>query len=228
MKKIEIKGQIISNDQKEVYDFYEVEATCPNDVLQHLYGIEDVEVIINSGGGNVFAGSEIYTALKEYQGNVHVKIYSLAASSASIIAMAGDKISMSPTSQIMIHNVSVQSGGDYREHEATAELLKGANQALANAYCIRTGLHEATILEMMDKETWLNPQKAIELKFADEIMFQNNNLSLVATLNKGMLPQKAIDEFNKIKMENTIKNKRRQYKSQLNLLKLKSKEINTL
>ena len=233
MKVIEIKGVIVSNNEKEAYNFYDVESTCPYDVTQHLTGNEDIEVIINSGGGDVFAGSEIYTALRAYQGNVTVKVYSLAASSASIIAMAGDRIEMSPTSMMMIHNVSAPNGGDYHAHEHTAELLKTATKALANAYCIKTGLDEATILEMMDKETWLNPQQAIELKFADATMFENSKspMALVANFNGGKLPHKAIEQFNNALIEKmNIKNTTAQKKmsAQLSLLKLKSKEINTL
>ena len=236
MKQIQIKGAIISNDQKEIYDWYEIESTCPYDVTQYLQGNEDVEVIINSGGGSVFAGSEIYTALKEYKGNVTVKIYSLAGSSASIVAMGGDKVLISPTAQIMIHNVSMGNQGDYHDMEKGAEILKSATEGLANAYVLKTGIDKATILDMMDKETWLNADKAVELGFADEVMFQEDKLSsqitmsgqfsLVASLaNEHILPKKAIDKYNEIKnqqkQEEKIKNECAKLTAQLNLLKLK-------
>jgi len=236
LKQIQIKGAIISNDQKEIYDWYEIESTCPYDVTQYLQGNEDVEVIINSGGGSVFAGSEIYTALKEYKGNVTVKIYSLAGSSASIVAMGGDKVLISPTAQIMIHNVSMGNQGDYHDMEKGAEILKSATEGLANAYVLKTGIDKATILDMMDKETWLNADKAVELGFADEVMFQEDKLSsqitmsgqfsLVASLaNEHILPKKAIDKYNEIKnqqkQEEKIKNECAKLTAQLNLLKLK-------
>lgn len=234
MKQIQIKGAIISNDQKEIYDWYEIESTSPYDVTQHLNSNEDIEVIINSGGGSVFAGSEIYTALKEYKGNVTVKIYSLAGSSASIIAMSGDKVLISPTAQIMIHNVSMGNQGDYHDMEKGAEILKSATEGLANAYVLKTGIDKDTILEMMDKETWLNADKAVELGFADEVMFQEDNksntnygqFSLVASLaNEHILPKKAIDKYieikNQQKQEEKIKNECAKLTAQLNLLKLK-------
>jgi len=230
MKRIDVKGVIISNDHKPAYDFYGVEATSPNDVTSQLVNGEDVEVIVNSGGGNVFAGSEIYTALKEHNGQVTVKIYGLAASSASIIAMGADKVLMSPTSQMMIHNVSVASGGDYRSHEHTAEVLKNANETIANAYHLKTGLSHDEILGMMNKETWLSPQKAIELGFADEMMFanqSNSDLQLVAsTYQVAMLPQSVIDQFNKTKTDSLQTNGvdfllSEKLQAQLKLLKLK-------
>jgi len=201
MKTIKIKGAIIANSDKEAYEFYGVEATSPNDVTSQLIDeSEDIEVVISSGGGNVFAGSEIYTALKEHKGLVTVKIPSFAASSASIIAMAGDKVLMSPTAQLMIHNVSVKAGGDYRDMEHTAEVLRNANSTIANAYVLKTGLSEAEILAMMDNETWLSPQKAVELGFADEMMFANkqvDDLELVASgYNTDTLPQSLIKQFN--------------------------------
>lgn len=107
MAKINIKGAIVSNDHKDIYDFFGMDATSPNDVLTALDKAKsgDVEIHISSGGGDIWAGSEIYTALKEYEGNVTVKILGLAASAASVIAMAGDKVMMSPTAELMIHNV---------------------------------------------------------------------------------------------------------------------------
>ena len=125
--KIKVKGTIIPNDLKWIYDWFEMDSTCPNDVSNILDGIngEEVEIEVNSGGGDVYSGSEIYTALKSYAGNKVVKVVGLAASAASIIAMAGDRILISPTAQIMIHNVSSSASGDYRnlEHEAELDTL---------------------------------------------------------------------------------------------------------
>lgn len=201
--KISVKGPIIDNDDQWIYDYFEVEATSPskiNDLINQANN-EDLEVEINSGGGSVFAGSEIYTALKSYSGKVTTKVVGLAASAASVIAMAGDKIEISPTGQLMIHNASGGFGGDYRDMEKGAEILKNVNATISNAYRLKTGLSNEELLEMMNKETWLTPQQALEKKFVDEIMF-TNNIKLVASINNGMLPQEVI---NKMKME--LKNK---------------------
>lgn len=202
--KISVKGPIIDSDDQWIYDWFEVEATSPKkviDLINQAKNNEDLEIEINSGGGSVFAGSEIYTALKSYSGKVTTKVVGLAASAASVIAMAGDKILISPTGQIMIHNASGGFGGDYRDMEKGAEILKNVNATISNAYRIKTGLSSDELLDMMNKETWLTPQQALEKKFVDEIMF-TNDIKLVASINNGMLPQEVI---NKMKME--LKNK---------------------
>lgn len=202
--KISVKGAIIDSDDQWIYDYFGVEATSPQkiiDVINQSNNNEDLEVEINSGGGSVFAGSEIYTTLKSYTGKVTTKVVGLAASAASVIAMAGDKIEISPTGQLMIHNASGGFGGDYRDMEKGAEILKNINATISNAYRLKTGLSSEELLEMMNKETWLTPQQALEKKFVDEIMF-TNNIKLVASINNGMLPQEVI---NKMKME--LKNK---------------------
>ena len=201
---ISVKGPIIDSDDQWIYDWFEVEATSPKKVIDSINQAknnEDIEIEINSGGGSVFAGSEIYTALKSYSGKVTTKVVGLAASAASVIAMAGDKILISPTGQIMIHNASGGFGGDYRDMEKGAEILKNVNATISNAYRIKTGLSSDELLDMMNKETWLTPQQALEKKFVDEIMF-TNDIKLVASINNGMLPQEVI---NKMKME--LKNK---------------------
>lgn len=198
-KKINIKGPIIPSSYQRVYDWFGIEATSPkrvNDLIDEANG-EDIEVEVNSGGGSVFAGSEIYTALKSYKGNVTVKIVGLAASAASVIAMAGKKIIMSPTAQIMIHNSSTWTEGDYREMEHTAEVLKSINATIANAYRIKTGKTQEELLSLMDKETWMAADEAKELGFIDEIMFEETN-QFVANLNQSeLLP---LEVINKVRM----------------------------
>lgn len=193
MKKIYINGSIINNDYKEFYEWFGYDATCPKDVINQLP--EDgspIEVIISSGGGHVQAGNDIYSHLKAYEGQVTTKVYSLAASAASIIAMAGDKVEIAPTAQIMIHNVSGGNFGDFHVMEKEAEILKGFNKALAAAYTIKTGKTEEEILDLMDKETWLNAKDAIEQGFADEILF-NEKKQLVASTSP-MLSEEMINK----------------------------------
>lgn len=201
--KVNIKGPIVSNSDAWIYEWFGIEATSPNSVnkvLEKANG-EDIEVEINSGGGSVFAGSEIYTSLKSYKGNVTVKIVGLAASAASVIAMAGKKIMMPPTAQMMIHNVSSWASGDYRDMEHTAEVLKSANNTIANAYRLKTGKTQEELLSLMDDETWMTAEKAKELGFIDEIMFEDG-IQLVANTDfSGMLPPEVIN-----KIRNTVKN----------------------
>ncbi len=216
--KVNIKGPIVSNSEAWIYEWFGIEATSPNSVnkvLEKANG-EDIEVEINSGGGSVFAGSEIYTTLKSYPGNVTVKIVGLAASAASVIAMAGNKVMMSPTAQIMIHNVSSRASGDYRDMEHTAEVLRNANDTIANAYRIKTGKTQEKLLALMDHETWMTAEKAKELGFIDEIMFEND-LQLVASTDfSGMLPPEVIN-----KIRNTIKNPLNSQKNETDILMAK-------
>ena len=228
--KINIKGNIISNDDQWIYDYFDMEATSPkkvNDLIAQAKGNEELDVEINSGGGSVFAGSEIYTALKSYKGNTIVKIVGIAASAASVIAMAANKVVISPTAQIMIHNVSTFACGDYRDLQHEADVIENMNKSIANAYALKSNLGQEELLEMMNNETWLNAQQAKEKGFADEVMFDENN-KLVASLgNSQMLPTEVInkvkneliDKKNKEKViqENKIKNELDLEKAKLNL-----------
>ncbi len=180
--KINIKGAIVSNDDKWLYEIFGMEHTAPKDVIDALpKNNEDIEVIINSGGGDVFSGSEIYTALKEYQGKVTVKVYGVAASAASVIAMAGDHIVMSPTAQMMIHNVSTLTYGDNRKMDSSSKMLSSTDKGIANAYVKKTGMSEEEILNLMNDETWMNAQEAIEKGFADAKMFDDVAPKIVAS-----------------------------------------------
>lgn len=172
MKKINVSGPIVDNNLQRIYDWIGFEATSPSKVISSLpQDNSEIEVLINSVGGDVFAASEIFTALKGYNGNVTVKIIGLAASAASVIAMAGDKVLISPTAQMMIHNVSTGVSGDYRTFEHTAEVLKSANQSIINAYKTKTSKSDEELQSLMDIESWFNAQTAVEHGFADEIMF---------------------------------------------------------
>ena len=198
--KIKINGPIISSDDKWLYDWLEMEATSPKDVLDHLPETnEDVEVTINSYGGLVDMGNEIYTALRAYPGKVTANVV-MAGSAASIIAMSADELAISPVGQIMIHNVSMRAGGDYHDMDKASEILQKANQSLANAYVAKTGKSKEEILALMDEETWLTAEEAVEHGFADSIMFENEQKPvLVADGGSGLIPQKLINELKKLK-----------------------------
>ncbi|MGX5527038.1 head maturation protease, ClpP-related [Bacillus toyonensis] len=196
--KIDVKGPIISNDEAWIYDWFEMDATSPGKISKALDEANgnDLVVSINSPGGYVNEGSEIYTALKNYPGHVEAQIVGLAASAASFIAMGADKVRISPTAQIMIHNASMWNGGDHRDMEKAAEMLKTTDRAIVNAYVIKSGKSEEELLNMMAEETWMGPQQALENNFVDEIMFMENPVKMTASAaTSAMLPQKVIDGF---------------------------------
>lgn len=196
--KIDVKGPIISNDEVWIYDWFEMDAASPGKISKALEDAngDDLVVSINSSGGYVHEGSEIYTALKNYPGHVEVQIVGLAASAASVIAMAADKVRISPTAQIMIHNASMWNGGNHRDMSKAAEMLKTTDRAIVNAYVIKSGKSEEELLNMMAEETWMGPQQALENNFVDEIMFMENPVKMTAsTATAAMLPQKVIDGF---------------------------------
>ena len=131
----------------------------------------DVTVWINSPGGNVFAAAEIYTMLKDYAGKVTVKVASLAASAASVVAMAGDTVQMSPTALLMLHDPSTVAMGNARDMEKAIAALNEVKEAIVNAYAAKSGLRRGRIADLMSEETWLNAKKAVELGFADEVLY---------------------------------------------------------
>lgn len=219
--KINVKGTIISNDDKMIYDWFEMDSTCPKDIEESLNKAkknEEIEVIINSGGGSVFAGSEIYSLLKDHKGKITGKIVGLAASSASIIAMGIDNLKMSPTAQIMIHRASMISAGNSEDFAKGAEILEGIDKSIANAYILKTGLKQDELLDMMSKETWLDAKTAKEKGFIDEIMFDEDN-KIVASFNSGVIPQQIINKLrNEFKEEKQINEKELEIaKAKLNL-----------
>lgn len=209
---IKISGTIVGNDDKWIYDWFDMESFCPRDL--ELKDGQDVDIEINSPGGYIYPASEIYTALMQHKGNVNITITGRAASAASVIAMAGTHVKMSPTAQMMIHNVSASASGDYRDFEHCAEQLKKSNDTLANAYMLKTGKTKEEILKLMDYETWFTPDEALENGFVDEILSKEDNTDqfrLVAA-SDFLIPQAVID---KLKAEKE--------QEQLNLLKLKER-----
>ena len=135
-----------------------------------LAGSGDITVWINSPGGDCVAAAQIYNMLVDYPGNVTVKIDGIAASAASVIAMAGTKVLMSPVSMMMIHNPMTVAYGDSTEMQKAIEMLGSVKDSIINAYEIKTGLSRAKLSHLMDAETWMDATKAVELGFADEIL----------------------------------------------------------
>lgn len=200
MRVIDIKGEIINSNNQWIYDWLGMEATNPKKISDALRdaGGEDVEIHINSPGGDVFAGSEIYTLLRAYSGKVKIKILGIAASAASVIAQAGES-EISPTGMFMIHNVKTWSSGDYRDMEYTAEALKAANESIINAYVAKTGMTQEELQGLMDRETYMAAAQAVEYGFVDKVMFTEQ----VPELRNGfgLLPEETLK-----KIKNLIKN----------------------
>jgi ATP-dependent Clp protease protease subunit len=119
----------------------------------------------------VFAAAQIYNMLKEYPGNVEVRIDGMAASAASVVAMAGDKVSMSPVAMMMIHNPMTVAMGDQKAFQQAMDMLGEVKESIINAYEMKTKLNRTKISHMMDDETWFNAKKAVELGFADDILY---------------------------------------------------------
>lgn len=201
--KIEVKGPIINDSDQWIYDYFDVPATSPskvNRLIDKAIQNQDKEllVIINSGGGSVYSAAEIYTSLKSFEGTVKIRIVGLAASAASVIAMAGHT-EISPLGQIMIHNASTGAWGDRNEMDETGEFLQKVDKTITNAYRAKTNMSEKDLLAMMDKTTWLTAQEAKEMAFVDKIMFENE-VDATASIGQpelvgGVIPQKVIDEL---------------------------------
>lgn len=199
--RIEINGTIVASDEKWIYDWFGIEAVSPKEVkcqLKQAKENEPVDVYINSGGGDVFAGSEIYSELRAYPGLVKIHVTGIAASAASVIACAGES-DISPTAMLMIHNVSGSARGDYNVMDKSSETLQQANRAVAAAYVHKTGMAETEVLEMMNKETWFSASDAVERGLIDRIA-ESKNLKLVASVSN-VLSQEVIE-----KIRNTVRN----------------------
>lgn len=155
------------------------ESWFDDDITPQLFKAEldsiegDITVWINSPGGDCIAAAQIYNMLFDYKGKVTVKIDGIAASAASVIAMAGDVVMMSPVSMMMIHNPATIAMGDHSEMQKAIEQLSEVKESIINAYEIKTGLSRAKISHLMDEETWMNANKAFELGFIDEIIGGN-------------------------------------------------------
>ena len=152
------------------------ESWFDDDVTPQLFkdelnaGNGDITVWINSPGGDCVAAAQIYNMLSNYKGKVTVKIDGIAASAASVIAMAGDTVLVSPVSMLMIHNPATIAWGDHAEMQKAIDMLSEVKDSIINAYVLKTGLSRPKLSHLMDAETWMDANKAVELGFADEIM----------------------------------------------------------
>ena len=169
------KGEETTERILELHGTIAEESWFDDDVTPRLFKDEldsgggDITVWINSPGGDCVAAAQIYNMLTNYNGKVTVKIDGIAASAASVIAMAGNTVLMSPVSMMMIHNPATAAFGDHAEMQKAIDMLAEVKESIINAYAIKTGLTRAKLSHLMDSETWMDANKAVELGFADDI-----------------------------------------------------------
>ena len=174
MMKINVKGTIIPNDDQWIYDLFDIDATSPAKVSK-----------------GITAAAEKGEPLEVY---VKIHVVGLAASAASVIACAG-KSDISPTAQIMVHNVSSATRGDYHDMDKMSEILQKANETIANAYITKSGMAKEKALEIMDKETWLTADEAVGLGLIDEIAGNKNAKSQLVAAYCDIIPQNVIEKM---------------------------------
>ena len=208
------KNQIPTKDEPSERTLYldgaiAEESWFDDDITPKLFkdelnlGNGDITVWINSPGGDCVAAAQIYNLLKDYPGKVTVKIDGIAASAASVIAMAGDKTYVSPVSMLMIHNPSTIAMGDHNEMQKAIDMLAEVKESIINAYEIKTGLSRNKISRLMEEETWMNAKMAVELGFADDILKRetDDNSTVEMSGNATLFSRKSADHMliNKMK-----------------------------
>lgn len=208
MVRIDIRGAIVSDSEQWIYDWFDVPAVSPKRIMQQIdraIANQDKELIvnINSHGGSVYAASEIWTHIKKFPGDSVSEISGVCASAASIIANATKRTVIAPVGAVMIHNAAVVAQGDYREMEAMKQLLIQTNDAIMQTYKEKTKKSEEELKQMMDAETWMNAQQALEHGFVDEIMFAESP-KIVASVQtevgaNGLLPKEVIDKMHNLR-----------------------------
>lgn len=173
---LRIDGDIVDDEDTWVFEWLGLQHTAPNAFREELakHKGKNLTVWIDSLGGIVWAAAGIHNALKEHSGRVVVKIDGKALSAASVIAMAGDEVLMSPAAVMMIHNPWIHTAGDAHRLRHMAGVLEEIKEAIINAYEVKTGLPRDEISRMMDEETWMSAQKAVELGFADGILYTDS------------------------------------------------------
>lgn len=201
--KINIRGRIIPNDYKWFYDWFEMDSTCPRDVtsvLDKMVPGDEVDVYINSPGGVIDVGSEIYTLLRQTSETAPVNIFITgeACSAASIIACASH-CAMSPTALMMVHCVSSGISGNHTDMEHMAEVLRTADRALCTAYTAKTGMTEQEALDMMEHETWLTAEQAKERGLIDEIIFEDRTEPMPMVASYGLFELPTAEQMERVR-----------------------------
>ena len=224
MAKINIKGVIVSDANAWIYDYFGISNTSPSKVNKVLDGIitnDDLIIEINSNGGDISAASEIYTAIRGYsKGNKRANVVGSAFSAGSVIAMACECY-MSPTAMMMVHKVSTGAEGNSDDMDKVSQVLKVADQTVANAYIAKSGMSMKDALKMMSEETWLTAQQAKDKGLIDGVMFEGEQNTQLVNSFSNMIPLEIIEKMQNDRLRNLGQDK---LQNKLNYLKLKGVE----
>lgn len=185
MKQVKISGVIVPNEDKWIYDWFGMEATCPDDLKKAIKsaGKDEITFVINSPGGEIGAGSEMWYMINSYEQKTYADIVGYACSAASYLAMGADVVRMAPTALMMIHLVSGDASGNCNAMEKEASTLRVADKAISNAYKLKTGKSNEELLALMEQETWMDAEKAKELGFIDSIIGAENEAKAMPIYN---------------------------------------------
>lgn len=218
-KKIDIKGDIISNDSAWLYDWIGWDYTSPCKIQKELENAngEEVEFLVNSPGGNVFAGYEIFNTIRNYEGHTTSRLVGLAASCGSFIPLASEKVIAEPMSMMMIHGASTSTHGNQRDHAHSRDFLANVDSTIVQAYTSKTGKTSEEMLDLMAKETWFTPQQMLEIGLIDEIAGEQDTTSKVTVYNSAEDEKKQILIDKLLELGNVDNVKNALLENQLNL-----------
>jgi len=201
MKRLNIDGYIIDDQDRWLYDLLEI----PNLTLAKMRAFlveaagDDIELVINCMGGDVWSASSMYAELRDYKGGSTAKVIGLSASASSFLMLGCQKVIAAPMASIMMHNASSYAAGDYREMEHTADVLKHVDETIRNAYELKTGKSRANLKKYMDNETWLTAQDGLELGIVDEIDLKDGEVLTEQRFSQ-LLPARMSNCFSPEKM----------------------------
>lgn len=194
---LRVEGEIVSDDDSWIYEWLGIPAASPNAFRKELanHKGKNITVWIDSWGGDVFAAAGMYNALKEHKGKVTTKVDGKAVSAASVIAMAGDELFMSPVSIMMIHNPWLFAIGEAKDMRKSAEVLDEVKETIMNAYEQKTGKDRKAISDLMDEESWMSAKKAVNEGFADGVLYSESTETTVENsyMLSGMAIQNSVD-----------------------------------
>jgi len=178
LKKLNVEGYIVPNEDKWIYEMFGVSSISPNDLRNFLADAngEEIELRIDCFGGSVWTASDMYSDLRDYEGKSTANIIGLSASASTVMMLGCNKVIASPTAQFMMHNAQRSASGDYRDMEQAAIMLKSVNETIINAYEIKTGMKRKELAAIMNKETWMTAQEAKKYGFIDEINLKEGEI----------------------------------------------------